>query len=380
MKFVLFCHSLLSDWNHGNAHFLRGLVTELSARGHEVTSFERVDAWSPVSLAADHGGLPLSELREHYPLLDVTRYAAGELDLEAVTDGADVVIVHEWNEPELVEALGRLRSQGARFTLLFHDTHHRLVTSNERFVGNTLAGYDGVLAFGRALRDRYHALGWGSRAFTFHEAADTRVFRPLDEPQRGDLVWVGNYGDDERSAELDEFLFGPCRELGLTGTVYGVRYPEAGLAAVKRAGLAFGGYLPNFFVPRTFAAHRVTVHVPRRPYAQALPGIPTIRVFEALACGIPLVSAPWSDAEQLFQPDDFWLVQNGAGMRAALRALVAEPLLAAEYARRGRKTILARHTCAHRADELVTIVNRLRGDGTAPIRRTASTEVATPWA
>jgi spore maturation protein CgeB len=379
MKFVLFCHSLLSDWNHGNAHFLRGLVTELRTRGHEVNSFERVDAWSPTSLVADHGALPLAELAEHYPLLAVNRYASGELDLEAWTSDADVVLVHEWNDPELVKALGRLRLRGARFTLLFHDTHHRLVTNGPEFVGNDLTGYDGVLAFGAALRERYQELGWGRRVFTFHEAADTRVFRPLNEPRQGDLVWVGNYGDDERSAELEEFLFAPCRELALTGSIYGVRYPAAGLEAVRRTGLQFGGYLPNFRVPRVFAAHRFTVHVPRRPYATALPGIPTIRVFEALACGIPLVSAPWADDERLFRPDDFWFVHSGAAMKAALRALSEDAPLAAAYARRGRETILARHTCAHRADELVAIVSELRGGSKTPAESGRGEEVSAVW-
>ncbi len=53
------------------------------------------------------------------------------------------------------------------------------------------------------------------------------------------------------------------------------------------------------------------MHIPRRPYVESLPGIPTIRVFEALACGIPLISAPWSDSEALFRPEqDFWLAEG----------------------------------------------------------------------
>jgi spore maturation protein CgeB len=377
VKFVFFCHSLLSDWNHGNAHFLRGLVCELRARGHAVQTFEPIDAWSVTSLVADHGALPLEELARRYPLLDVTRYASEALDIEAATDGADVVLVHEWNEPDLVERLGALRLRGARFTLLFHDTHHRLVTSGPDFAGHALSGYDGVLAFGAELRKRYRALGWGARVFLFHEAADTNVFHPLEVEPREDLVWVGNFGDGERSAELDQFLLGPARELGLSGTVYGVRYPEAGRAAVERAGLRFGGWLPNFLAPEVFAEHRLTVHVPRRPYTQALPGIPTIRVFEALACGIPLVSAPWSDCERLFRPGDFWPVESGAAMTEALRALLADPALRAEYARRGRETILARHTCAHRAEELLGIVSELRGTAPAPLARATGAEVTT---
>jgi spore maturation protein CgeB len=64
-----------------------------------------------------------------------------------------------------------------------------------------------------------------------------------------------------------------------------------------------------------FSRYRVTVHVPRRPYAEALPGIPTIRPFEAMACGIPLISAPWQDTEKLFRGGtDFLFASSGAEM------------------------------------------------------------------
>jgi spore maturation protein CgeB len=109
-------------------------------------------------------------------------------------------------------------------------------------------------------------------------------------------------------------------------------------------------------VPRVFARHRVTVHVPRRPYVDALPGIPTIRVFEALACGIPLVSAPWRDVEGLFAPGrDFLVASDGSTMRRCLRDVLHDEALANDLARHGRATILARHTCAHRVDELLAI-------------------------
>jgi spore maturation protein CgeB len=104
----------------------------------------------------------------------------------------------------------------------------------------------------------------------------------------------------------------------------------------------------------------VTVHVPRRPYVAALPGIPTIRPFEALACGIPLVSAPWNDAEGLFAPgEDFLVARNGADMQQHLRDIIEDPGLAAHLRDRGRRAILARHTCAHRVDELLKIYGEL---------------------
>ena len=88
--------------------------------------------------------------------------------------------------------------------------------------------------------------------------------------------------------------------------------------------------------------------------------MPTIRPFEALACGIPLVSAPWNDAEGLFTPGkDFLVARDGAEMRAHLRAILTDPDLAARLSEHGRKTILARHTCTHRVDELLGILASL---------------------
>lgn len=104
----------------------------------------------------------------------------------------------------------------------------------------------------------------------------------------------------------------------------------------------------------------MTVHVPRRPYVTALPGIPTIRPFEALACGIPLVSAPWDDVEGLFRPGDIRFVGNGQQMRQQLRLLLNDPAAAAEQAQRGLQTILDRHTCDHRVTQLLAILTTLK--------------------
>jgi spore maturation protein CgeB len=382
MRIALFCHSLLSDWNHGNAHFLRGIVTELCLRRHEVRVFEPENGWSITNLVAEQGPSPLAAVRRAYPLVNPERYDLAEFDFDRALDGVDVVIVHEWSEPELVAKLGRLRLSGARFRLLFHDTHHRAVTSPESMAAYDLSGYDGVLAFGRALRDVYLDRGFTERAWVWHEAADTRVFHPpgpSDSRQRDrDLVFIGNWGDGERTAELREFVLDPARTLGLTATFHGVRYPEESKRDLAQAGARYDGWLPNFRVPRVFARHRVTVHVPRRPYAAALPGIPTIRVFEALACGIPLVSAPWDDCEGLFNAgSDYLVAMSGAAMKRQLALLLTDPEFAQAVAARGRRTILARHTCAHRVDELMVILADL-GLVDRPILRPVSGEAHAP--
>ncbi|MEK0084073.1 CgeB family protein [Benzoatithermus flavus] len=355
MRIVLFCHSLQSCWNHGNAHFLRGIARELLARGHDVRVHEPVDGWSRLNLVRDHGEEALLGWRRAYPELSSESYA-GLPDLDAALDGADLVLVHEWNPPELVAAIGQKRLAGGRFVLLFHDTHHRTVSDPEAIRRFVLDGYDGVLAFGACLAERYRAAGWAKQVRVWHEAADTRLFRPLPGVEKtGDLVWIGNWGDDERSEELEAFLTEPVRALGLAATVYGVRYPETALDALEEAGIAYRGWLPNHEAPLAFARHRVTVHVPRRPYVEALPGIPTIRVFEALACGIPLVSAPWRDTEGLFPEGSFLLARDGAEMARHLRAILHDADLRAGLIATGLAAIRERHSCAHRVDELLAI-------------------------
>ncbi len=356
MRIVLFCHSLVSDWNHGNAHFLRGITTELIERGHDVQVLEPVDAWSRRNLLTDHGPAPIREFHAAYPRLSSRQYRLDSLDLDRELDGVDLVLVHEWNDHELVARVGRYRASRPGFLLLFHDTHHRSITDPESMGRYDLEHYDGVLAFGESIREVYERRGWGRRVWTWHEAADTRIFRPLStDGPKDDLAWIGNWGDEERTGELSEFLLNPARELGLRTHIHGVRYPEPALAALQQAGIRYRGWLPNYRVPETFARHRVTIHVPRRPYVRALPGIPTIRPFEAMACGIPLISAPWNDTEGLFRAgQDYLVAHDGAHMCRSLRALLADEAMAAEIASNGLQRVLARHTCSHRVDELLT--------------------------
>jgi spore maturation protein CgeB len=374
MRFLFYTHSLVSDWNHGNAHFLRGVMRDLVARGHEAFALEPQDGWSRQNLLADRGPEGVARFSRDFPGLSSRTYGP-DFDHEAALDAADVVVVHEWTDPALVARIGRARREGGRFTLLFHDTHHRAVSAAGDIEDLDLAGYDAVLAFGEALRERYLAAGRGHSVFTWHEAADDRLFHPLAgvAPTR-DLVWVGNWGDEERSAEIEEFLVGPAEALGLSADIYGVRYPESALERLRRGGIRYHGSIANADVPAAFADHRVTVHVPRRPYVEQLPGIPTIRVFEALACGIPLISAPWSDAEGLFRAgQDFLFARTGAEMRRLLRAVLDDRDLAASLAASGLETIRARHTCRHRVDELFAV---LREIGTAPVQEALSAREA----
>jgi spore maturation protein CgeB len=365
VRVVIFCHSLVSDWNHGNAHFLRGVTSELLARGHAVSVYEPRDAWSVANLLAQQGEAATAAFEHAYPELAgvSTRYDRNDFDLHGALAGADLVLVHEWNDHALVAAIGAHRAAHGSYALLFHDTHHRSVTDAAGIAAYDLAHYDGVLAFGDVIREAYLDNGWAARAWTWHEAADVRRFRPRPAAtQDGDLVWIGNWGDEERTAELHEFLIEPIRKLGLKARFHGVRYPDEARQTLEAAGIEYGGWLPNHQVPDVFGRFRVTVHVPRRPYVTALPGIPTIRPFEALACGIPLVSALWQASAGMFTPGaDFLFAADGAEMTRQIARVLSDGALRLQLADHGRGTVLGAHTCGHRVDQLLAIVQELSG-------------------
>ncbi|HVK97906.1 MAG TPA: hypothetical protein VM368_08815, partial [Flavisolibacter sp.] len=221
MNIVLFYHSLLSDWNHGNAHFLRGVATELISRGDNVKIYEPKNNWSLSNLLADYGKEAIRDFNSYYPNLKSIGYNPATIDLDEIVADADLVIVHEWNDHSLVKAIGQKKKKHS-FKLLFHDTHHRAVTERKSMSAYDLSNYDGVLAFGNCIRDIYLQEKWVKNAWTWHEAADTNIFKPLPaERMEGDLVWIGNWGDEERTKELIHFLIEPVKELKLKAKIYG---------------------------------------------------------------------------------------------------------------------------------------------------------------
>lgn len=361
-----FAHSWVSDWNHGNAHFLRGLARALKRMGHDVKCYEPLGSWSLSNLVENEGEraiVAIDEFRREYPELNVQFYKPDasftDFALSSLR-GADVVIIHEWNEPAVVNAILALKKV-LKFKVLLHDTHHRAYTNAGEILRLRLDLFDGVLAFGEAIR-RIYADGFGiERTWTFHEAADTEVFRPVEAEKTTDLVWVGNWGDEERTRELEEFLIRPAMQMaGVKVVVHGVRYPEDGRRRLKNAGIEFRGYLPNLEAPTVYAHSKLALHVPRRQYANGLSGIPTIRVFEALACGAPLVCSPWTDSEGLFRPgEDYVTAEDGRAMRHEIERLLEDEGARRQMGENGLATVRSRHTCAHRAAELVEICSEV---------------------
>ncbi len=365
LRVAYFAHTVRSDWNNGNAHFLRGLLRALGEAGQDVTIYEPDHEWSIDNLRDEPlGESSLRTFEDTFPELTIRLYRPDQrADLEtwngALRD-VDLVVLHEWNPPELAHTLLTLRDE-LGFRLLFHDTHHRASSSPAQIRLFGIDRFDGVLAFGDALTGIYRERFGLKQVWTLHEAADTSVFHPFTAtPKQQDIIWIGNWGEGERSGEIRRFLLEPAAALPrYECRVYGVRYPEEGLIALQAAGVSYGGYLPNIEAPHSYAASGLTVHIPRQQYTGAMTGIPTIRVFEALACGIPLISAPWQDTEDLFRPGDFMWASNTDEMTASVDRLLRNPEAAQEQAQRGLETVLERHTCGHRAQQFLQIAEEL---------------------
>ncbi|GAC1323940.1 MAG: glycosyltransferase [Chloroflexota bacterium] len=358
-RFALFYQSVISDWNHGNAHFLRGLMRALQARGHSVTCYEQLDNWSLANLLEAQPAA-IKDFSARFPDISYERYALGpDLDrwLAERLDAADVAIVHEWNAPGLIRAVGALgRARSVR--TLFHDTHYRVVLDAAYRAQLGLDAYDDILAYSPSVADRFCRLGFGN-VHVLHEAADTTVFSPQPGPKTTDVVFVGNYGDGDRSDELEDYMFAPRTSLpDLRYDVYGVRYPAAVLERFARdLNITYKGWVANVEVPSVYSAARVVLHIPRRQYVETLPGTPTIRVFEALACGACLISLPWDDSDELFTvAEDYVVASTPNEMRDAIDWLTHDDAARERIGQHGLGTILTRHTCGHRADQLLEIV------------------------
>lgn len=362
MKIVMFYHSVISDWNHGNAHFLRGMVSAFQNLKHHVTIYEPVDGWSLKNLTGQYGDSIIHDFRHRFPFHQPVFYDLETLKPGEVLDDADIVIVHEWNDPRLVKKLGDYRSVNNHFLLFFHDTHHRGVTEPLEMQKFNLQHYDGVLVFGEVLKNIYEVEKWGQNIHTWHEAADTEIFKPVvSDEKEGDLVWIGNWGDNERTDELLEYIIEPSEALNLKTVFYGVRYPKYAIRLLEKAHIEYRNWIPNYMVPEVFSKFRFTVHVPRRPYVQSLPGIPTIRPFEAMSCGIPLICSTWYDNEKLFTPGkDYLLANSGEEMKQHMRTLLDDSSAAKALTEHAFATIQNKHTCAQRAQEFFKIAEHTR--------------------
>jgi len=315
---IVFLNPSLSTGRSG-ARSLRGVIAELEERDHSAE------------------------------VLNPTRPPAS-VDLAAVLGDADLVVVHESSPAALIERVCDHHRRHDGYRLLFHATDPSTPTD-----AAGIDSFDGILAGRETIRQGYVEAGWQERAWTWHEAADTRIFHPQPaiEPD-ADVVLIGGWGDAARAAALRELLIHPARQLRLRGAIHGPTPPRPARLRLRLTGIHHCPPVADEAIPELFARHRLTVQIPSYPAA--------ISPFEALACGIPLISAPGGAADEALLPErDYLVARDRAETREAMQAVLELPEFALQLSQSGLEAIQTGHTCAHRAQELLAIDGDLSG-------------------
>ncbi|HEX5799977.1 MAG TPA: glycosyltransferase [Gaiellaceae bacterium] len=351
LRIVLLGLSITSSWGNGHATNYRGLVRALTGRGHDVLFLERDMPW--YAAERDLPEPPWGRL-ELYGSVEELR----ERFSEALRD-ADLVVVGSYVPDGVAVAEHALDS--ARGPVAFYDldtpvTLAALARNRCEYLTPELAGrFDLYLSFtGGPTLGRLEREFGVRRARAFHCFVDPEAYRPLeaDAAERWAAGYLGTYGADRQPA-LERLLLEPARSRpDLRFAVAGPQYPEAvdWPANVERI-----AHLAPPEHPAFYAAQRFTVNVTRADMRRA-GWSPSVRLFEAAACGVPVVSDAWEGLDTFFAPGREILVEETL---ERLEALSAEDARA--IGERARARVLAQHTAEHRADELEAHVGSLAG-------------------
>jgi spore maturation protein CgeB len=344
MKLVVLGLSLSSSWGNGHATTFRALLKAFAARGHDILFLERDVPWYREN--RDVTDPPYCRL-EYYD--DLAGLAAWRAEIEA----ADAVIVGSY-VPEGV-AVGRLVQETARGVAAFYDIDTPVSLAKlergdfEYLSPEMLAGFDLYLSFtgGTTLGHIERRFG-APAARALYCSVDPEAYPPLDLPKTWDLSYLGTYSPD-RQPTLERLLIEPARRLPHRRfVVAGPQYPNDvdWPANVERI-----EHLPPSEHPAFYCASRFTLNVTRADMIAA-GWSPSVRLFEAAACAVPVVSDRWEGLDALFAPGREILLADGSGdVTAALEAADAG---ARAIGLAARERVLAAHTAAHRAAELET--------------------------
>lgn len=353
--------SITSSWGNGHATTYRGLVRGLAAAGHRVLFLERDVPWYAAN--RDLAEPPWCEVGLYGSLDELEDRWAARLR------AADLVVVGSY-VPDGA-ALGRRVLARARGVTAFYDIDTPVTLAAlargdcEYLAADLVPRYDLYLSFtgGPTLARIERELG-SPAARALYCSADPDVHRPESRPVRWDLGYVGTYGADRQPA-LDRLLLEPARRSPRARfVVAGPQYPAAVAwpANVDRIDHLAPGEHSEFY-----ASQRFTLNVTRADMVRA--GFsPSVRLFEAAACGTPVVSDPWPGIETIFAPGrELLLARSTAEALAIVRELPDDERRA--IGARARRRVLAEHTGAHRARALeryVAEARRARGRPAPP--------------
>jgi spore maturation protein CgeB len=362
MKLVIFGLTVSSSWGNGHATLWRGLCRALAAEGHDVVFFER-----DVPYYADHrdlhnlpGGGTLQLYRDWDTAAPLARRELADADVGMVTsycaDGiaaADLVlgskvplrVFYDMDTPVTLEHLQAGRSVA--------------------WLGSRgLRDFDLVLSYtgGRALEALRTRLG-ARRVAPLYGSVDPNVHRPADPLPRwaNDLSWLGTYAED-RQDTLEQLFIEPAHRLpSMRFLIGGAKYPPE---FPWSDNISFVHHVEPERHPVFYSSSRITLNVTRRAMRD-MGYCPSGRLFEAAACGTPILTDAWEGLDTFFEPGSEVLVARGTADAVVALELPAATL--SVIAHRARERVLDEHTAAHRVRELVAKLED--DDAGAPARR-----------
>jgi spore maturation protein CgeB len=355
MKLVVFGLAVSSSWGNGHATLWRGLGRALRGRGHRLVFFERDQPF--YAQHRDQDELPGIDLRIYGAWSEVQDQATRELR------DADVGLVTSYC-PDALDACQLVLSSRAAvrgyYDLDTPITLERLDRGEEvpYLPPEGLGDFDLVLSYGGGRSLELLASTLGARCTAaLYGSVDPEVHHPASprEAFAADLSYLGTYAAD-RQAALEELLVAPADRLPSHRFVIGgAQYPQS---FPWRENIAFVRHLPPSDHAAFYASSRLTLSVTRAAMAR-LGHCPSARLFEAAACGVPVLSDAWKGLDQFFRPGEEILVAHSGQDTVDALSLPEATLLA--MGRRARERALAEHTAVHRVVELERILDRLRG-------------------
>ncbi len=349
LRITIFGLTVSSSWGNGHATLWRGLIRALAAQGHSVTFVERDVRWY-----AEHR--------------DVTQLPGGELFLysewrEVLAErrrllDADVVIVTSYC-PDAVAAT-RLAEQDSQAIRLFYDldtpvTLARLAAGEviDYLPQEGLGGFDLVLSYtgGPALAALEERLGARATA-PLYGHVDPDAHRPVIAERlfAGDLSYLGTYAADRQPAVAELFVAPAVAMPGARFVLGGSRYPAD---FPWQPNIWFMDHVAPPDHPAFFASSRLTLNVTRADMA-AMGWCPSGRLFEAAACGTAIVSDWWDGLDAFFTPGEEILIATDRA--DVLSALALDHDQVSRIAANARDRVLAHHSSAARAAELVRLI------------------------
>jgi spore maturation protein CgeB len=350
MKLVIFGLTISSSWGNGHATLWRALLGAFAKRGHDVIFFER-----DVPYYAAHRDL--REL-EHGQLRLYADWEDVRADAKRELEDADAGMVTSYCPDGIAASELVLDSNVARRVFYDLDTPVTLsqLSAGERvpyLPPQGLGDFDLVLSYtgGEALtelRSRLHA----RVATPLYGSVDPNEHRPVTPvaAYRSDLSYLGTYAEDRQRA-LAELFLEPARRLpAMRFLIGGAQYPSS---FPWSENIHFKRHLPPAEHPAFFSSSRMTLNVTRHAMAR-MGWCPSGRLFEAAACGVPILSDSWAGLDQFFTPgSEIFVAEN---CDDAVGAIALDDKTLRSVAAAARERTLTEHTADRRAAELESLL------------------------